>query len=258
MDKKLLATAIKAGKAASEILSRGFGKTIVTKEKNSGIVFDVVTKYDLAAQKAILKVITSAFPDHSILSEEGINVVTGSPYQWIIDPLDGTSNFSRGIPHFSTSIGLAYKDKLIVGVIGVPATNELFYASLGGGTFRNNKKVKVSGTSGLPQSLIAISMLRSTEARKLGNKTFQAVLNAPAKPRIYGSVATDLARVSMGALDGTIFNHMNPWDIAAGIVLIREAGGKVSGVGKQPFSLSSKQMVASNKAVHNKLLGILK
>jgi len=257
MDKKLLATAIKAGKAASKILSVGFGKAVTTTEKHSGVIFDVVTKYDYAAQRAILKIITNAFPDHCLLSEEGISVVTKSPYQWIIDPLDGTSNFSRGLPHFSTSIGLSYKDKLIIGVIGIPATGELFYASKGNGTFRNNKKIKVSQTKNLSQALIGVSFSRSAAALKLGNQAFQAVINAPAKPRIYGSIATDLARVSMGALDGAIFNHMNPWDIAAGIVLITEAGGKVSGVGKKPFSLSPTQMVASNKFLHNKLLKII-
>lgn len=257
MDKKLLATALKAGRAANEILHKGFGKAVVTTEKHSGIVHDLVTKYDYAAQKAILKIITGAFPEHSLLSEEGVSVVTGSPYQWIIDPLDGTTNFSRGIPYFSSSIGLSYKDKLVLGVIAVPATGELFFASKGQGAFRNNKKIQVSKTKTLPQSLIGISMLRSTEARKMGNKAFQAVIHAPAKPRIFGSVATDLARVSMGAIDGIIFNHMNPWDIAAGIVLVTEAGGKVSGIGPQPFSLSAKQMVASNKPLHNKLVKLV-
>lgn len=257
MDKKLIATAIKAGKAASEILSRGFGKEVSTIEKHSGVISDMVTKYDYAAQKAILKIITKEFPEHSLLSEEGISLVQKSPYQWIVDPLDGTSNFSRGIPHFSSSIGLSYKNKLVLGVIAVPATQELFYAAKGHGTFRNNKKVKVSKTNMLPKALIGVSMTRSAEALRIGNKAFQAVVKAPAKPRIYGSIATDLARVSMGALDGAIFNHMNPWDIAAGIVLVTEAGGKVSGVGKVPFSMNSKQLIASNKVLHNKLLKLI-
>jgi myo-inositol-1(or 4)-monophosphatase len=257
MDKKLLTTAIKAGRAASEILKRGFGKEMATTEKYSGVIADMVTKYDYAAQKAILKIITNAFPDHSLMSEEGISVVTKSPYQWIIDPLDGTSNFSRGIPHFATSIGLAYKDKLILGVVGIPPTGELFYASKGHGTFRNNRRVKVSQTKDLSQALIGVSMARSAAALKLGTKTFQAVTRAPAKPRIYGGLAADLARVSMGALDGIIFNHLNPWDIAAGIVLVTEAGGKVSGAEGKPFSLSAIQMVASNKILHNKLRKII-
>ncbi len=258
MDKKLLTTALKAGKAASEILARGFGKQITIKEKNSGVIADVVTKYDLAAQKAILKIITGSFPDHSLLAEEGVSVLKPSDYQWIVDPLDGTTNFSRGIPYFSTSIGLAYKNKLVLGVISVPATRELFYAVKGQGAFRNNKKIKVSENKKLPKALIGVSMTRSKEALKLGQKAFLAVTNAPAKPRIYGSIATDLARVSMGALDGAIFNHMNPWDIAAGIVLVTEAGGKVSGVGEVPFSLSATQMVASNKPLHNQLLKLAK
>jgi myo-inositol-1(or 4)-monophosphatase len=257
MDKKLLATAIKAGKAATEILRRGFGKEIETISKNSEVTGDLVTKYDYAAQKAILKIITKQFPDHSLLAEEGISVATKSPYQWVIDPLDGTSNFSRAIPHFGTSIGLAYKGKLVAGVVGMPATNEFFYASLGHGTFRNNKKIKVSQTDNIHRATIGIAMIRSASGLKTATKTFQAVINAPAKPRMFASAAADLARVAMGSLDGVIFNNLNPWDIAAGLILVTEAGGKVSSPDGKPFSLYANQMVASNKILHKKMVGLV-
>lgn len=258
MDKKLLATAIKAGKAASEILARGFGKEIESIYKSSGINGDVVTKYDLAAQKTILKIITDQFPDHSLLAEEGMNHITGSPYQWIVDPLDGTGNFSRGLPHFSSSIGLAYKDKLILGVIAIPATGELFYATKGQGAFRNNKKIRVSNSADLHRSMVTVCFIRSKLGSKMGLKAFNNLVNAPAKARVTGSVAADLAKLSMGSLDGVVFNHMNPWDIAAGIVLVTEAGGRVSGAGGKPFSLTATQIVASNKLLHNKILRIVK
>jgi myo-inositol-1(or 4)-monophosphatase len=257
MDKKLITTAVKAGKKASEILAKGFGKEVAYIYKESGINGDVVTKYDLAAQKAILKIITDQFPDHSLLAEEGMNRVTTSPYQWIIDPLDGTGNFSRGIAHFSSSIGLAYKNKLILGVIAIPAMNELFVAAKGQGAYRNNKRIHVSKANDLRKSMVTVCFIRSGEGSQKGLTTFTKLVKAPTKVRVTGSVAADLARLAMGANDAVVFNHMNPWDIAAGTILVQEAGGKVSGIGGKPFSFDNKQMIASNKGLHNKLLKLI-
>lgn len=257
---KFLKIAMLAAKKSAAMLQSGFREEIKTTDKNSaGLVSDWVTKYDYAAQKIILQIITRAFPTHSLLSEEGISITKNSPYQWIIDPLDGTTNFSRGIANFSSSIALSHRGKIILGVITLPAQKETCWAAAGQGTFLNGKRVRVSKTKNLRSSLIGVSMLRSRAALEIGAKTFQKLLSVPIKPRIFGSIAADLARVASGQLDAVVFNHSMPWDIAAGILLVKEAGGKVTGRdGKATISLKKIQLVASNGHLHKGILSALR
>lgn len=257
---KFLKVAVRASKAAAKLLQNGFKKNTKIKvaDKNSGVVPDYVTKFDYQAQKEILGVITSHFPNHSLLSEEGISIVKKSEYEWIIDPLDGTNNFSKGIPIFATTVALAKRGNVLVGVTFFPAQNEIYWASYGNGAYLNGKKIKVSHTRSPQGALVGLSMLRSIDAIRLGTSTFRKLMSVPIKPRIFGSVASDLARVASGKLDGAVFNHTKPWDIAAGIILVKEAGGKVSHLGTGKFSLYAEQLVASNKYLHAPLLKLLK
>src|SRR3989344_6158096 len=179
---KFLKIALAAAGRAGKILQAGFNKEIKVTEKGQLAVADRVNKYDYWAQKQILKIITRAFPSHSLLSEEGVSIERKSDYQWIIDPLDGTNNFSRGIPNFSCSIALSCKKKLILGVICLPAQKETYWAVAGRGAFLNGKRVRVSKGKRLQSALVGISMLRSREALAVGAKTFKKLLSIPIKP----------------------------------------------------------------------------
>lgn len=255
---KYLKVALLAARKACEVLQDGFLKSAKVKDKKSGIIADWVTKYDYLAQKHILEIITTHFPAHNLLSEEGINIGKGSDLQWVIDPLDGTTNFSRGIPNFSSSIALIKKDQILLGVIALPVQNEIYWAMTGQGAFLNRKPIAVSKTKKLLSALVGVAMLRSKPAIALGTKTLKKLMTVPIKPRVFGSIATDLARVASGKLDAVVFNHTKPWDIAAGILLVREAGGKVTHLRGKKFTLEAEQMIASNKYLHKTLLKILK
>lgn len=247
-----LKTAIQAAKAASKILNSGFVKGVKATDKNTSETGDWVTEYDYKAQAEILKIISKKFPSHNILSEEGVDENRNSDYKWIIDPLDGTTNFSHGFPNFASAIALEYKNKPFIGVIALPSQNKILWAQKNKGAFLNGKKISVSSTNKTAKALVGISMARSKEALNLGNQTFNKITLAPAKPRVYGSIAADLARVAMGQLDATVCNHLYPWDYLAGMLLVSEAGGKVTWVKNKV------QFVASNKLLHKNLVSILK
>ncbi|MBL8029814.1 MAG: inositol monophosphatase [Candidatus Doudnabacteria bacterium] len=254
---KLLKTAIEAADAASKILLEGFIKGTTATDKKTSDTGDWITEYDYKAQNVILKIISKNFPTHSLLSEEGVDEKRNSPYRWIIDPLDGTTNFSRGVPIFATSIGLEKDGKLFLGAVGLPAQKQIYYAQKDKGAFLNKKKISVSSVSEVSKSTVGISMARTKEALKAGGDIFTKVILAPAKPRVYGSIAADLARVASGQLDASVVNFLNPWDMAAGFLLIQEAGGSISRLDGKNFSWQGKQFLASNKLLHPKLKKLL-
>ena len=168
-----LKVALKAAEEASKLLRQGFQEAEKeVKDKKTGHVADYVTKFDYAVQKAILDIITRHFPSHSLLSEEDRPIPNNSTYQWIIDPLDGTTNFSRGIPNFATSIALAHKKEVVLGVIALPYEKEIYWATKNNPTRLNGKRIRVSQAQKLRSALVGISMLRSVEAMQLGTKTF--------------------------------------------------------------------------------------
>lgn len=256
---QFLKAALQAAEQSSKLLRRGFQtleKLKVTEKPTTGLS-DVVSKFDYLAQNAIIKIISQNFPEHSILSEEGIDSKGSSGYRWIIDPLDGTNNFSRGIPNFAVSIALMRKDKIILGVVSLPYENEIYWTTEKTPTHLNNRKVRVGKTKQLRSATVGISMLRSKEAVALGTRTFVKLMKVPVKPRVFGAVAADLARVSSGKLDAIVFNHSNLWDIAAGIFLVQKAGGKISSVDGKHW-MESKQLVASNIYLYKPLLKILR
>ncbi|KKW29404.1 MAG: hypothetical protein A3K06_00495 [Candidatus Doudnabacteria bacterium RIFCSPHIGHO2_01_52_17] len=253
---KHLKIALRAARAANKILRAGFATNFKTKAKPGEIVANSFTKYDLLAQKAILKILNSAFPSHSYLAEEGVNLVKQSDYQWIVDPLDGTTNFSRGLPYFSSSIALAHKGKVVLGVVALPLQNEFYWAVAKHGTFMNGRRVRVSKVSNLKAAAVDVSTIRSSrETMKKFAETLDRLASVPTIIRVNGSVATDLARVAGGKEDASIFHNMNAWDIAAGTLLVTEAGGKITV--RDPKNPQT-QVVASNRAIHGALLKLLK
>lgn len=257
---QFLKVALMAGTAAAKILQKGFKNNLKSKitDKHSGIIPDYVTKYDYQAQKQILRIIATHFPNHSLLAEEGVSIAKKSEYEWIVDPLDGTNNFSKGIPLFATTLALAKRGQILVGVTIFPSQNEIYRAAHRRGAYLNDKKIKVSQTKKSRGALVGLSMLRSKEALELGVATFRKLMNIPVKPRIFGSIASDLARVAAGKLDAAVFNHTKPWDIAAGIILVKEAGGKISHLGNEKSPLYAEQILASNRNLHRFLLDNLK
>jgi myo-inositol-1(or 4)-monophosphatase len=215
---------------------------------------DLVTVADRASETLIRDRIRSQWPSHDILGEEGGLVDTGSDYRWYVDPLDGTTNFAHGFPVFCVSMGLEHKGKLIAGVVYDPTRDEMFTAEAGGGAFLNQQPIHVSKIAKLNESLIATGF-PSHKRHKNPNIFFyhQITLRTHGVRRA-GSAALDLCSVAAGRLEGFWEFNLNPWDTAAGVLIVEEAGGKATDFKDNPFQLNSRETVASNRLVHEALL----
>ena len=215
---------------------------------------DLVTVADRASETLIRDLIRAQWPSHGILGEEGGLIDTGSDYRWYVDPLDGTTNFAHGFPVFCVSMGLEYKGKPVAGVVYDPTRDELFTAEAGGGAFLNQQPIHVSKIEKLNESLIATGF-PSHKRHKNPNIFFyhQITLRTHGVRRA-GSAALDLCSVAAGRLEGFWEFNLNPWDTAAGVLIVEEAGGKVTDFTDNPFQLNSRETVASNRLVHEALL----
>src|ERR1700688_2041724 len=215
---------------------------------------DLVTVADRKSEELILERIRKQFPSHDVMGEEGTRIETGSDYKWYVDPLDGTTNFAHGFPVFCVSLGLEYKGKRIAGVVYDPTRDELFAAEQGSGAYLNQQQIRVSGTSNLAECLVATGF-PSHKRHKNPNIFFyhQITLHTHGVRRA-GSAALDLSYVACGRLDGFWEFNLNPWDTAAGVLLVVEAGGKVSDFKGGPFQLDSRETLASNGLGHQALL----
>ena len=246
--------AIKAAKEAGRILLNNLGKVRAVKEKS---LSNFVTNVDLAAEKKIFSVIRKKYPSFSILSEEAGFIDKNSDYKWVIDPLDGTHNYMHSLPIFGTSIALEYKDEVKLGVIYLPMLNQLFVAEKGKGAFLNGKRIKVSGIKELKDSLLLFEgslHLHWEEKRKFLDK----VNNKVFRVRISGAACFDLISLAQGSCDLHIGFATNPWDVAAGFLLIREAGGKITDFNGNAVDHYCRSFVASNSKLHNKILELIK
>ena len=229
---------IKACEKASKILIRDFGELENLQVSKKGPK-DFVTNSDKKTEKVLINELTKNKKKYSILSEEiGFIKNDDNDYVWVIDPIDGTTNFLHGIPHFCISIGLKFKDQIISGIIFDPIKNEIFYAEKNQGAFFNNHRIRVSKRKNLDECLFATNKngLSSTD------------LNA----RIFGSAALDLAYVASGRIDGYFQNGLNLWDIAAGTLIVREAGGIVNNYDLK--KTKNIKVVASSEIINEKML----
>ncbi|KLU59983.1 inositol-1-monophosphatase [Peptococcaceae bacterium CEB3] len=228
---------------------------------------DLVTEFDLGCERMLTEWVESRFPEHLILAEEGTadrlvdlaKMTQEERYCWVIDPLDGTTNFVHGIPHFAVSIGIVKGGEPLVGVVYDPNRNELFSAVRGMGATVNDRKLVVSEERELRDSLINTGF----SAQDLfGDNMVRPELSQMYKRcqsvRISGSSALDLAYLSAGRIDGFWHWRLAPWDIAAGVLFVQEAGGKVTDLEGQPFRFGRDVLVASNGSIHGELLGALK
>ncbi len=239
-----------AAEAGGAVLQSYWGNLKQVQQK--GRVGDLVTEADKASETVILEILNRHVPDHGILAEEsGILGNTNSPYLWAIDPLDGTTNYAHQYPCSSVSVGLLIDGVPQVGVVLDPSRQELFQAATGLGATCNRQPIQVSKTDSLSSSLLVTGFAYDRrETRDNNYAEFCHLTHLTQGVRRSGSAAIDLAYVASGRFDGYWERGLSPWDMAAGVVLVQEAGGKITAYDSQPFDIKSGRILASNGALH--------
>lgn len=253
----MLNFAIETARQAGHILMEKFGRITVTKKGD----INLVTEADLASEAHIIERIKSYHPKHAILAEEsGEAVVIGgdTKWKWIIDPLDGTTNYAHGYPCFCVTIALEHEGEIVVGVTFDPTRNELFAAERGHGASLDGKPIRVSSTEKLGDSLLVTGFPYDFKQKPNFARHLNEFLFHSRGVRRDGSAAIDLAYVACGRFDGFWEEGLNPWDIAAGKLLIEEAGGVLSYYDGSELSIYKPPICASNGAIHAQMLQILK
>jgi len=252
--------AIKAARRASQIINRAsqdIERLQVTRKQQS----DFVTEVDRAAEAAIIETLREAYPEHAILAEESGHSAgrdADSEYEWIIDPLDGTTNFIHGVPQYAVSIALRHKGVLTQAVVYDTVRNELFTASKGGGAFLNDRRIRVSRCIKLEDALIGTGFpYRAFEHADAYLGIFRELMQKTAGMRRPGAASLDLAWVACGRLDGFFEFGLSPWDMAGGALLISEAGGLVGDLTGEANYLDSGNLIAGNPKVFAQLLQIV-
>ena len=219
---------------------------------------NLVTEVDHLSEALIVKRIRDSFPDHGILTEESPETAKNSSYRWIVDPLDGTTNYSHGYPAFCVSIALEESRKIRLGAVYNPMLDELFVAEKGAGAFLNGRRLKVSQTAELSRSLLATGFPYDIREDRNNNiNYFEAMILNTQAVRRAGSAALDLAYLAAGRFDGFWELKLLPWDIAAGWLLVEEAGGLVTDLHGSPFNFHSPDILASNGLIHAEMCGLL-
>ena len=226
----------------------------IGKKKYKGRV-DIVTEIDLGAEKIILDKIKHNFPNHSIMTEEADNIDHKSDYKWIIDPLDGTTNFVHTFPFVCVSIGLEYKGEIILGIVYNPFLKEYFFAEKDKGAFLNNEQIFVSENSNLKDSLLATGFpYELSENFEKNMMLFSKIYRQTQGIRRAGSAAMDLCYVGCGRFDGFWEFDLKPWDVAAGYLIVKEAGGQLSDCSGKLLNIYSNEIVATNGLIHKELV----
>ena len=240
---------LQAAKEAGKIILKYYGKESGAREKSNK---SLVSRADIESNKIIIKTIKKKFPNHSILSEETGFEDNKSDYKWVIDPLDGTHNFIHGIPLFGTSIALEHKNEIILGVLHFPKLSTTAFAEKGKGAFLNGRKIKVSKKNKLGYSFISVDYGQYDRKRRL--KMLEGFGNKNIDFRSFGSAVYELLLVACGKSDAYIITSTNEWDVAAGILLIEEAGGKITDLKGKNWDFKKNNFVISNGKLHKKLL----
>ena len=219
---------------------------------------NLVTEADRLSEELIIRRIRSRFPEHGILAEESPETPNGSAFRWIIDPLDGTTNYAHAYPVFSVSIALECEGSIRLGAVFNPMLNELFVAEKGEGAFLNGRRLTVSRTADLSRSLLATGFPYDLREDRNNNMNYFETMSMNAQAvRRAGSAAFDLACLAAGRFDGFWELKLMPWDTAAGCLLVQEAGGIVTDLQGGPFSLTSPNILASNGLIHAEMSRLL-
>jgi myo-inositol-1(or 4)-monophosphatase len=251
---EFLSAAEEAALAAGHILQDWAGRFTVS-EKGPA---DLVTEADVAAQAAIHQILQARFPDHGFLGEEGLNSIPGAEYRWIIDPLDGTSNYVHRFPYYAVSIGLAHRGKLVAGVIHDPTRGEMFSAALGLGATLDGKPIRCSRFDRLSQAMVIASFPPGVTADSQPIRRFLTVLAHAQTIHRSGSAALNLAYVAAGRLDGFWSTSLKPWDVAAGALIVAEAGGRVTKMDGSPLEIAVPDLLSTNgTGIHEELCKLL-
>mgnify|MGYP001399754372 CR=1 FL=1 len=249
--------AVEAAREAGAILLDRMEKGVTIEFKG---VMDLVTDADRTAERAIVNRILTVFPAHQILAEEGgVLTSSDSPCKWVIDPLDGTTNYTHGFPSFCISIGLEVDGVIVVGVVFDPMREELFVAEKGKGATCNGQRIAVSKVASLNHALLVTGFSYDVRQDKTDNNFnfFRGFVICAQGVRRTGSAALDLCYVAMGRFDGFWEMKLAPWDVAAGSLMVAEAGGVISSFAGNPFSVYSSEVLASNGLIQHEMLRVL-
>jgi myo-inositol-1(or 4)-monophosphatase len=244
-------------KEAGRHMLDGFGGSLEITHKGE---VDLVTEVDVALEQMITEAIQDEFPSHRVIGEEGWREGEAgqAEYAWLVDPLDGTTNYVHGYPMFCVSMALAHRGDVLLGAVHDPLHDEFFYAEKGEGSALNGERITVSSTDHLISSLLSTGFPYQRAAIPDNNVAlFNALIAKIQGVRRSGSVALDLAYVAAGRLDGHWELHVKPWDTAAGGLLVKEAGGWITGISGEPWNPFEPHIVASNGRIHGELLGVL-
>ena len=248
-----LETGIEIAREAGALLSEYLERHIGFELKGE---FDLVTAADRASEKLVVERLRSQFPSHNIVAEEGGGHSSESEYTWYVDPLDGTTNFAHGFPAFNITLGLERAGELIAGVVFDPLRDELFTAERGSGAWLNGQPIRVSGVKRLEDSLVATGFPSRKRHKNVNVYFYYELAMITHGVRRAGAAALDLAYVACGRLDAFWEFGLNPWDMAAGILLVQEAGGKASDMHGGPFHLRGRHLLTDNGAIHDETVAL--
>ncbi|MDP2037533.1 MAG: inositol monophosphatase family protein [Ignavibacteria bacterium] len=253
----MLDKVIYIAREAGEVLRSGFGKNFSIEYKTN--VANLVTEYDKKSEKIIIDFINKEFPTHSVLAEESGMHDSSSEYLWVIDPLDGTTNFAHGLPIFSVSIGVQKNGEMICGVVYDVMRDAMYSAEKGSGSFCNGRKLGVSTNDDLHKSVLVTGFPYNVhENPDFAYERFAAFLRVARAVRRLGSAAIDMCYVAEGVFDGFWEVSLNAWDMAAGMIIVEEAGGVITDFSGNPTNIFGKQILTSNGNVHKAMIDTLR
>jgi myo-inositol-1(or 4)-monophosphatase len=256
MNEILKNTLLRAIHAGAEVLKHYFEGSFEIQSKDT--LNNLVTEVDKKAEDVIIDVIKSEFPEHFILSEEVGELSTTSNYKWIIDPIDGTVNFAHGIPICCISIGLEKDGAMLMGAVFNPFMHELFFAEKGKGAFLNNRPLRVSNNPHIESACLVTGFpYRWVNVEADPIQVFEKFIRLGLPVRRLGSAAIDLCWVAAGRFDGFWEYNLNPWDIAAGYLIVEEAGGRISNFKGDAYNIYDKQTLATNGHIHEHMLQLI-
>lgn len=252
----MLDKVIYIAREAGEVLRSGFGKNFLIEYKTN--VANLVTEYDKKSEQKILDFVKKEFPTHSVLAEESGSHESTSEYLWVIDPLDGTTNFAHGLPIFSVSIGVQKNSEMICGVVYDVMRDAMYSAEKGSGAFCNGRNLNVSTNDDLHKSVLVTGFPYNVhENPDNAYERFASFLRVARAVRRLGSAAIDMCYVAEGVFDGFWEVSLNAWDMAAGMIIVEEAGGLITDFSGNPTNIFGKQILASNGKVHKAMIDVM-
>ena len=246
---------LKAARDAGKVILKHYGNAGKLKFKEPR---SLLTKVDLLSEKAILDAIRKKYPHHNFLTEESGSIKNGSEYTWIIDPIDGTTNFVAKIPQFAVSIALAHNDEILMGAVYNPCTNEMFFAEKGKGSYLNNKKLYVSKKNKLKDCIFGFSLPNEVGIGKKTLSILEKNFGMFRGLRNFGSAALNLCYVADKRFDLYFSLSLKSWDVAAAKLVVEEANGKITNLDNKKWDINDEKLVASNKVLHNQFIKLLR